>query len=72
MRNRDVPGVVGKVGTILGKHNVNIANFSLGRKGQAGNGEAIAVVQVDNAPPENALQELQHAPEMQEVRFVHL
>ena len=72
MRNRDVPGVVGKVGTILGKHNVNIANFSLGRKGQAGNGEAIAVVQVDNAPPETALQELQHASEIQEVRVVHL
>src|SRR5215472_14045658 len=35
MRNRDVPGVVGKVGTILGRHNINIANFSLGRKGQA-------------------------------------
>jgi D-3-phosphoglycerate dehydrogenase / 2-oxoglutarate reductase len=69
MRNRDVPGVVGKVGTILGKHNVNIANFSLGR-GQAGNGEAIAVVQVDNAPPETALQELQQAPEIQEVRFI--
>src|SRR5262252_9420698 len=31
MRNRDVPGVIGKVGTVLGQHNVNIANFSLGR-----------------------------------------
>ena len=32
LRNRDVPGVIGKVGTILGKHKINIANFSLGRR----------------------------------------
>jgi D-3-phosphoglycerate dehydrogenase / 2-oxoglutarate reductase len=72
MRNRDVPGVVGKIGTILGKHNVNIGNFSLGRIGPAGNGEAIAVVQVDDAPPESALQELTQMPEMHVVCFVHL
>jgi D-3-phosphoglycerate dehydrogenase len=70
MRNRDVPGVVGKIGTILGKHNVNIGNFALGRRTQAGEGEAIAVVQVDHDPPETAIRELQQAPEMHEVRFV--
>ena len=32
MRNQDVPGVIGKVGTMLGKHGINIANFSLGRR----------------------------------------
>ena len=31
LRNLDVPGVVGRVGTVLGQHNTNIANFSLGR-----------------------------------------
>lgn len=72
MRNRDVPGVVGKIGTILGRHSVNIGNFSLGRIGPEGNGEAISVVQVDNVPPESALQELTQMPEMHEVRFVHL
>ncbi|MGA2902648.1 MAG: phosphoglycerate dehydrogenase [Candidatus Korobacteraceae bacterium] len=45
LRNLDVPGVVGRVGTVLGKHNINIANFSLGR-GKGGQ-EAVAVVQVD-------------------------
>jgi D-3-phosphoglycerate dehydrogenase len=70
MRNRDVPGVVGKIGTILGKHNVNIGNFALGRRTQAGEAEAIAVVQVDHDPPETAIRELQQAPEMHEVRFV--
>ena len=32
LRNRDVPGVIGKVGTILGNHKINIADFSLGRR----------------------------------------
>ena len=31
IRNHDVPGVVGRIGTILGEHSVNIANFALGR-----------------------------------------
>ena len=31
-RNIDVPGVIGKIGTILGEHGVNIANFALGRE----------------------------------------
>ena len=57
MRNLDVPGVIGKVGTILGKHKINIADFSLGRR--VGNTkpdvprDAIAVVHVDgHVPPE--------------------
>src|SRR5438045_1228539 len=56
MRNQDVPGVIGKVGTILGKHGINIANFALGRRsGEAPHGaarEAIAVVHVDGPVPE--------------------
>jgi D-3-phosphoglycerate dehydrogenase len=59
MRNRDVPGVIGRVGTILGAHQINIANFSLGRRERAGKqGEAIAVVHVDGRVPENVLEEL--------------
>lgn len=69
MRNRDVPGVVGKVGTILGRHNVNIANFALGRSDEA-SGEAMAVVQVDHAASEAVLRELAQAPEIQEVRCI--
>ncbi len=37
LRNRDVPGVIGKVGTILGDHKINIADFSLGRRTRARN-----------------------------------
>ena len=43
LANHDQPGVIGEVGTILGKHGINIANFALGRNGMG----AVAVVNVD-------------------------
>jgi len=59
LRNRDVPGVIGRVGTILGEHNVNIANFSLGRAEEATEHRgAVAVVQVDSEVSEDVLQDL--------------
>src|SRR5215469_11296915 len=59
MRNRDVPGVIGKVGTVLGQHNVNIANFSLGRAEEAKEPRgAVAVVQVDSEVSEDVLKDL--------------
>lgn len=59
LRNRDVPGVIGRVGTVLGQHNVNIANFSLGRAEQAqGPRGAVAVVQVDSEVSDIVLQDL--------------
>jgi D-3-phosphoglycerate dehydrogenase / 2-oxoglutarate reductase len=50
--NDDRPGVIGVVGTILGRHGVNIANFALGR----GEGGAIGVVNVDADGSERGLQ----------------
>lgn len=59
LRNRDVPGVIGRVGTVLGQHNVNIANFSLGRAEEAKEPRgAVAVVQVDSEVSEAVLQDL--------------
>jgi D-3-phosphoglycerate dehydrogenase / 2-oxoglutarate reductase len=72
MRNRDVPGVVGKIGTLLGRHNVNIGNFALGRKELKDGAEAIAVVQVDSPAPEAVLQEIAQLAEMHEVRGLRL
>ncbi|HEY8204885.1 MAG TPA: phosphoglycerate dehydrogenase [Pyrinomonadaceae bacterium] len=45
MHNRDVPGVIGKVGTILGDAGINISAFHLGRRGRGG--EAMAIIEVD-------------------------
>ena len=47
-RNLDVPGVIGRIGSILGEHGVNIANFALGRQRSGAKPvQALAVVQVD-------------------------
>jgi len=76
MRNQDVPGVIGKVGTILGKHGINIANFSLGRHaGEVPSGtarEAIAVVQVDGNVPEAVVSELRGVPAVQQAKAIRL
>ena len=72
LRNRDVPGVVGKVGTLLGRHHVNIGNFALGRRGDKDGTEAIAVVQVDTPAPDEVLQEILMLPEIQEARVIKL
>jgi D-3-phosphoglycerate dehydrogenase len=67
LRNRDVPGVVGSVGTILGDGGVNIANFSLAR----GDGErAAAVLAVDSPPSAAVLERLRAAPAVEDVRVV--
>lgn len=67
LRNRDVPGVVGNVGTILGEGGINIANFSLAR----GTGKrAAAVIAVDTPPSSEVLARLRSAPGVEEVRVV--
>jgi D-3-phosphoglycerate dehydrogenase len=71
--NDDQPGVIGEVGTILGRHRVNIANFALGR-GETG---AIGVVNVDEdagAPEalEHAVDELRRVPAIREAWIVRL
>lgn len=60
LRNTDVPGVIGHIGTILGDAGVNIADFSLGRSEKAADGavEAIAVVRLDQAATPAALKAL--------------
>jgi len=56
MRNRDVPGVIGSVGTILGNGGVNISRFHLGRRERGG--EAVAVIEVDAPVSRDTLQAL--------------
>ncbi|MGO9127463.1 MAG: phosphoglycerate dehydrogenase [Terriglobales bacterium] len=75
LRNRDVPGVIGKVGTILGDHKINIADFSLGRRvgnGPSGTREAIAVVHVDGAVPDRVLAALRKVPAIARAKAIRL
>lgn len=68
--HRDVPGLIGFIGTIFGKHNVNIAQMTVGRV-QPG-GEAIAVLNLDSYPPEAALQEVRAHEKVSSVSVVKL
>ena len=54
--NHDRPGVIGKVGTLLGKAGTNIANFALGRRN--GSGLAVGALQIDDDVPLRVLEEL--------------
>jgi D-3-phosphoglycerate dehydrogenase len=54
--HRDQPGLIGFIGTTFGKHQVNIAQMAVGR--QVPGGEAIAVLNLDSPPPEEALREV--------------
>jgi D-3-phosphoglycerate dehydrogenase len=73
IRNDDQPGVIGEVGTILGRHSVNIANFALGRD-ETG---AVGVVNVDEEASEKAaldraVQEIRQVPAIREVRIIRI
>ncbi len=54
--NFDRPGVIGKVGSLLGRAGVNIANFALGRKN--GGGQALGALQIDSGVPEEVVESL--------------
>ena len=70
IRNNDQPGVIGEIGTILGKHGVNIANFALGRDGK----NAVGVVIVDETSPipDAVLADLRKVKAIREARIVRV
>jgi D-3-phosphoglycerate dehydrogenase len=68
--HRDVPGLIGFIGTIFGKHQVNIAQMTVGR--QVPGGEAIAVLNLDSMPPEEALKEVRAHPQISSLCLVQL
>lgn len=70
--HNDVPGIIGRVGTIFGQHQVNIAQMSVGRAGDAPGGEAIGVLNLDNEPPQKALDEVLAHPDIKSVTIIRL
>lgn len=68
--NVDKPGVIGHVGTILGKNKINIAAMQVGRKSTGG--EAITVVNVDSEVSETALQQIRDFAGITQVKCVKL
>ena len=78
IRNQDVPGVIGRIGTILGEHSLNIANFALGRSirsQRVPQGQALAVVQIDVKDAKDAtaaVEALRKVEAIASVRLVEL
>ena len=70
LNNKDRPGIVGYLGTLLGKHKVNIASLSLGR--DTAGGSALTVLSLDSAPSNAMLDELQNDPDISNVKVVKL
>ncbi len=70
LRNRDVPGVIGHVGTLLGKAAVNIGEYHQGRL-EAG-GEALAAIALDEKLSPEILESLRKLPDVLSVRQVQL
>jgi len=70
--NRDVPGVIGKIGTMLGAQGVNIANFALGRREAVLGADALALVGLDGEVPAGTLPLLREIPNVIEARLIRL
>lgn len=68
--NKDVPGIIGQIGTILGKNKVNIAGMSFGRDEKGG--RAVSILNVDSDVPKAVLDEIRKAKNVNEVKLVKL
>lgn len=68
IQNFDRPGVIGNVGTTLGRHNINIGRFQLGRRGD----RALCLVNIDTPADEKVIEEIQSLPNIISVRQAHL
>ncbi|MFH1782146.1 MAG: phosphoglycerate dehydrogenase [Candidatus Omnitrophota bacterium] len=68
--NIDVPGIIGKVGTILGNNNINIAAMTFGREKIGGN--TLSVLNVDSPIPESVVEEIRKAENILDAKLVKL
>ena len=70
LNNLDKPGIVGHLGTLLGRHNINIASMSLSR--DVVGGLALTALSLDSVPPAAMLEELQKDHDISNVKVVSL
>ena len=68
--NRDVPGIIGQIGTIFGRSNINVASVSFGRDEKGGN--AISLWNVDSDVPKKVLDEIAKAKNVQDIKLIRL
>ena len=72
LRNRDVPGAIGMIGTLIGKQNLNIATYALGRREAVRGAEAISVVRLDGDVSDSVLTPLRELEAITEARLIRL
>lgn len=68
--NKDVPGIIGQIGTIFGKNKINVASVSFGREEKGG--RAISVWNVDSDVPKKVLDQIRDAENVEEAKLVKL
>lgn len=68
--HRDMPGIIGKIGSLLGNHNVNIASMQVGRK--IVRGDAVMVLSLDDPLPDNLLQNIKEIAGISDAYTVQL
>jgi D-3-phosphoglycerate dehydrogenase len=68
IENYDRPGVIGNVGTTLGRHNVNIGRFQLGRREE----QALCMVNIDTPAGKEVIEDIKSLPNIISVKQIHL
>lgn len=66
----DRPGMIGKIGTIMGQHEINIASMNLGRSEKKG--EAMVILSLDSAVPPQVLEEVRAATDATFIKAIHM
>ncbi|MBE7445398.1 MAG: phosphoglycerate dehydrogenase [Planctomycetia bacterium] len=67
---KDKPGLIGNIGCVLGNKKINIAHMTFGRKKSSGN--AITIINVDAAVPQECLNEIEQLDHMEAAHLIHL
>lgn len=70
IENEDRPGIVGKLGTLLGKHNINIASMQVGRREKRG--KAVSIVIIDESVSEDVLSKIRKLDGIVDAVFISL
>lgn len=66
----DLPGMIGRIGTIMGTHDINIASMNLGRREKKG--EAMVILSLDSAVPPQVVEEIRSATDASFIKPLHL
>jgi D-3-phosphoglycerate dehydrogenase len=68
--NKDRPGIVGYIGTLMARYSVNIASMSLHRDDEGG--QALSVLNLDSVPPAELIDQIQKDPDISNVKIIKL